>query len=41
VSYISYRNKHIATHYKLILLLLLMLYIQATHAAFIFTDNRV
>jgi hypothetical protein len=27
VSYISYRNKHIATHYRLILLLLLMLYI--------------
>jgi hypothetical protein len=41
VSYISYRNKNIATHYKLMPLLLVMLYIQATHAAFIFTENQM
>ena len=41
VSYISYRNKNIATHYKLMSLLLVMLYIQATHAAFIFTENQM
>jgi len=41
VSYISYRNKNIATHYKLMSLLLVILYIQATHATFIFTENQM
>ena len=41
VSYISYRNKNIATHYKLMSLLLLMLYVQALHAAFILTEDKL
>jgi len=41
VSYISYRKKNIATHYKLMSLLLLMLYVQALHAAFILTEDNL